>query len=53
MSLPGMISLGGGLPNPMLFPFKKLTMQLEDGTDLALTPDELSVALQYSPTPGE
>lgn len=52
MALPGMISLGGGLPNPALFPFKGLTMDLADGATLSFTPQELNEALQYSPTPG-
>lgn len=52
MSLPGMISLGGGLPNPALFPFKGITMTLSDTTKLDFTPAELNEALQYSPTPG-
>jgi kynurenine/2-aminoadipate aminotransferase len=52
MAIPGMISLGGGLPNPALFPFKGLTMDLVDGSQLSFTPTELNEALQYSPTPG-
>lgn len=59
LSIPGMvpvgqqrnlftqISLGGGLPNPSLFPFKSLEFTVED-TKIALTNKELSVALQYS-----
>jgi len=52
LQLPGMISLGGGLPNPALFPFKQLSFSLADGTNLSLTEQELNAALQYSPTPG-
>lgn len=52
MQLPGMLSLGGGLPNPALFPFKGLTLTLADGSQLPFTQQELNVALQYSPTPG-
>src|SRR4051794_31940729 len=37
LQLPGMISLGGGLPNPALFPFKQLSFALADGTSLTLT----------------
>jgi kynurenine/2-aminoadipate aminotransferase len=52
MALPGMISLGGGLPNPALFPFRGIKMSLSDTTELEFTPAELNEALQYSPTPG-
>eukprot|EP00466_Bigelowiella_natans_P014347 jgi/Bigna1/51736/estExt_Genewise1Plus.C_30056 len=51
LKIPGMISLGGGLPNPELFPFKSLDFELEDAK-LSLTPTELKDALQYSNTPG-
>ena len=47
-----MISLGGGLPNPSLFPFKSLSFTVDDGTALELSAEELSSALQYSDTPG-
>ena len=52
VSLPGMISLGGGMPNPSLFPFQSLDLRLKDGTVLQCTEDEVKLALQYSPTPG-
>jgi kynurenine/2-aminoadipate aminotransferase len=52
VNLPGMISLGGGMPNPSTFPIAGLSMTLADGTSLALTPTETEEALQYSPTPG-
>lgn len=52
MALPGMISLGGGMPNSALFPFRSLSFALDDGTKLELTQEELNEALQYSPTPG-
>eukprot|EP01127_Copromyxa_protea_P016365 TRINITY_DN4843_c0_g1_i1.p1 TRINITY_DN4843_c0_g1~~TRINITY_DN4843_c0_g1_i1.p1 ORF type:complete len:394 (-),score=92.23 TRINITY_DN4843_c0_g1_i1:12-1193(-) len=47
MAIPGMISLGGGLPNPSLFPFKSLEFTVED-TKITLTDAELAAALQYS-----
>eukprot|EP01147_Barroeca_monosierra_P000883 gene883-7902_t len=51
--LPGMISLGGGMPNPSLFPITGLSFHIKGFSDaIALTPEELSTALQYSPTPG-
>ena len=52
VSLPGMISLGGGMPNSVLFPFKKITFTLDDGAVIESTSAELNTALQYSPTPG-
>eukprot|EP00605_Chrysophyceae_sp_TOSAG23-4_P001682 GSChrysophyteH1.ASY1.ANO1.1848.1 assembled CDS len=52
VSLPGMISLGGGMPNSALFPFKKMSLTLEDGSVIESSGAELNAALQYSPTPG-
>jgi kynurenine/2-aminoadipate aminotransferase len=48
----GMISLGGGMPNPDTFPFEAITIQLKSGTSLKLKGPSLENALQYSPTPG-
>jgi kynurenine/2-aminoadipate aminotransferase len=48
MALPGMISLGGGLPNPSMFPFTKMEVQLVDGSSLTLDGKLLGDALQYS-----
>lgn len=65
VSLPGMISLGGGLPNPELFPITGISFDLklpmtqsiaeaeETGTvSVTLSDSELNDALQYSPTSG-
>jgi kynurenine/2-aminoadipate aminotransferase len=52
LQVPGMISLGGGLPNPETFPFKSLTVQLKDGSEYAISGKGLDAALQYSPTNG-
>ena len=54
---PGMVSLGGGLPNSALFPFTSLKIGISDPhngdeTELHLSTEELGAALQYSPTPG-
>lgn len=49
---PGLLSLGGGMPNPTLFPFVALSFATSDGLALSLTPQELNEALQYSPTSG-
>ena len=51
LSVPGMISLGGGLPNPATFPFSGLQVTTKDGTTLDLT-EALPSALQYSGTGG-
>ncbi|KAJ3189522.1 hypothetical protein HDU85_003153 [Gaertneriomyces sp. JEL0708] len=55
MSLPGMISLGGGNPNPSTFPFKDLTFSLKEeagGGEIHVDAVNLQKALQYSPTNG-
>jgi kynurenine/2-aminoadipate aminotransferase len=49
---PSIISLGGGMPNPLLFPFAGLSVTLRDGTVLPLDEASVKEALQYSPTPG-
>ena len=54
---PGMVSLGGGLPNSALFPFTSLKVGISDPhngdeTEIHLSTEELGTALQYSPTPG-
>ncbi|KAF0687174.1 Aste57867_21030 [Aphanomyces stellatus] len=52
VSLPGMISLGGGMPNPSTFPFDSMSIKLKSGQTLDLRGPTLQQALQYSPTPG-
>lgn len=52
MAQPGMISLGGGLPNPESFPFVDVSVRLRDGTKLDLDENEARAAFQYSPTQG-
>lgn len=57
MKRPGMVSLGGGLPNPSMFPFRKIQFDVSlpysiDTMSLVLEGNELEEALQYSPTPG-
>jgi kynurenine/2-aminoadipate aminotransferase len=52
VSLPGMISLGGGMPNPAMFPISRLSATLKDGSEVELSGASLEAALQYSPTPG-
>eukprot|EP00742_Colponemidia_sp_Colp-10_P001881 GILJ01002012.1.p1 GENE.GILJ01002012.1~~GILJ01002012.1.p1 ORF type:complete len:434 (-),score=58.33 GILJ01002012.1:163-1464(-) len=52
MSIPGMISLGGGLPNPAAFPISGFTIKLKEGEPIELTPSQVVAALQYSSTRG-
>ena len=52
VGLPGMISLGGGMPNPSTFPFSRIQIELKDGPEIELSGKSLEAALQYSPTPG-
>ena len=50
---PEMISMAGGMPNPKLFPFKKMTVQLKDNTSsISLSGTKMEQALQYLPTGG-
>jgi len=50
--LPGMISLGVGAPNPITFPYEKVTIALKDGTTVDLSGDALYEGLQYSSSYG-
>ena len=52
LSVPGMISLGGGLPNPQTFPITKITLEMNDGKQLQVEGKELQSALQYTLTSG-
>eukprot|EP00158_Paraphelidium_tribonemae_P008377 Partr_v1_DN28566_c0_g1_i1_m73330 putative Aminotransferase len=52
LAIPGMISLGGGMPNPSTFPFARFQVTLKDGHQLELDDQETSKALQYSATAG-
>ncbi len=54
LSEPGMISLGGGMPNPSTFPFEAIQVTLSDPqkTTFALKNKELEQVLQYSGTRG-
>ena len=55
VSLPGMISLGGGMPHPSTFPFAKLSLEFKPtvgGEVVEVEGSELIAGLQYSPTPG-
>ncbi len=50
MSIPGMISFGGGYPNPDTFPFTRMKLCLRDGTELETDTPHLKKALQYGPS---
>ena len=50
--MPGMISLGGGNPHPSTFPFAEMTLQLKNNTTIHISEQEMTAALQYSPTNG-
>ena len=45
------ISLGGGLPNPSLFPIAGMSLRLKDGTVIEIAEDDVQRSLQYSQTP--
>jgi len=49
---PEMIPLSGGLPNPKLFPFKNLNVEVMDGQPISLSGAQMEQALQYLPTGG-
>lgn len=49
---PGMISLGGGMPNAALFPFHSMELTLKNGAKLNVNPAQMEAALQYAATPG-
>ena len=48
--VPLKISLGGGMPNPTMFPFDSMTVKLKDGTVLDIPSEEMAKGLQYSGT---
>lgn len=52
VNLPGMISLGGGMPNPKLFPYTGFSVTFPDGVTKEFSAADMDAALQYSPTPG-
>lgn len=52
LSLPGMISFGGGYPNPQTFPFSGLSLDFKGRSTLQTTGPELGTALQYGPSDG-
>ncbi|HEY3447902.1 MAG TPA: PLP-dependent aminotransferase family protein [Myxococcales bacterium] len=53
MKLPGMISLGGGYPNPDTFVFSRVEVGFKQGAKIVLEGKELIAASQYGPTDGQ
>jgi len=52
ISIPGMISMGGGYPAPSTFPFKTIQLEFKDGIKINLSKDEIAQACQYGKTKG-
>jgi len=50
LKIDGMISLGGGYPNPKTFVFDSVDVRFKDGTEATLGGRELDVASQYGPS---
>ena len=52
MALPGMISFGGGYPNPQYCAFREFGIDFSSGTADRITGSRASEAFQYGPTAG-
>jgi len=52
ISLPGMISLAGGLPNVETFPVKSATFRMKQGPLIELDQNQIDIALQYGDSVG-
>ncbi|ORY74220.1 PLP-dependent transferase [Neocallimastix californiae] len=52
LSIPNMISLSGGMPNPETFPYKNMSFRMHNGEKITLGEANLRRALQYSGTAG-
>ncbi len=50
LSIPGMISLGGGYPNPETFVFRKLGISFKSGRTQQISGADAIAASQYGPT---
>jgi 2-aminoadipate transaminase len=50
MQIEGMISLGGGYPNPETFVFDGVGIRFKDGAEATLDGSDLTVASQYGPS---
>lgn len=49
---PDLVFLATGVPNPNMFPFLNLSVQLRDGCSINLEGKTMNDALQYGPTQG-
>ncbi|KAG7206641.1 hypothetical protein KM043_000319 [Ampulex compressa] len=52
METPNSITLASGMPNSGTFPFKEIAVKFKDDGDRVLQGRDLSLSLQYGPTPG-
>ena len=50
MSIEGMISLGGGYPNPETFVFKRVDIEFKSGQNIRIEGKEINIASQYGPS---
>ena len=50
MKIPGMISLGGGYPNPETFVFDSVSIKFKDGNEVSIKDSDINVASQYGPS---
>jgi DNA-binding transcriptional MocR family regulator len=50
MRIPGMISFGGGYPNPETFAFSKMDVKFRSGREFSISNIRLDIACQYGPT---
>ncbi|HPQ39678.1 MAG TPA: PLP-dependent aminotransferase family protein [bacterium] len=50
MRRPGMISFGGGYPNPTTFAFDSVNIQFRSGQSFTIDKDLIDLACQYGPT---
>ncbi len=50
MKIDGMISLGGGYPNPDTFVFDKVKIHFKGGQEIEISGEELTAASQYGPS---
>lgn len=50
MKIDGMISLGGGYPNPDTFVFESVKIQFKGGEEIEIDGEELTAASQYGPS---
>ena len=50
MKIDGIISLGGGYPNPDTFVFEKVNIEFKSGQNITITNSDITTASQYGPT---